>query len=128
MARRPAPALLVFDGDCAFCSGVVETLRDVLPWMPETTPSHGANLDELGLSQWDVDHYVWYLTDRHHYAGHLALSALLRSQPAPVLRFAGWLLATAPFSLLAAGAYAIIARYRHVLPGGTPACAIARDR
>jgi hypothetical protein len=42
------------------------------------------------------------------------------------LRFAGFLLATPPFSIVAALGYNVLARYRHRLPGGTPACALPR--
>ena len=127
LSKPSRNGLLVFDGDCAFCSTWVERLRDLLPRYPETTPYQWADLDALGLSLDDVQHYAWYLTPTHHYGGHLAFSALLRSQPRVSLRFAGWIIATPPFSWAAALGYRFIARYRHLLPGGTPACALPRD-
>jgi predicted DCC family thiol-disulfide oxidoreductase YuxK len=114
--------LLVFDGDCAFCTTWVSRLEKLLPVFPETTPWQWIDHDDLGLSAHDVTHYVWLVTPRHHYAGHLAVSALLRMQPGFGWRFAGNLLATAPFSWLAAIGYHFVAKYRHKLPGGTPAC------
>jgi predicted DCC family thiol-disulfide oxidoreductase YuxK len=119
--------LLVFDGDCAFCSTWVERLRDVLPRYPETIPYQWADLDALGLTLDEVQHFAWYLTATRQFGGHLAFSALLRSQPRIALRFAGRLIATPPFSWIAALGYHVIARYRHLLPGGTPACALPRD-
>ncbi|HEY4225473.1 MAG TPA: DCC1-like thiol-disulfide oxidoreductase family protein [Pseudolysinimonas sp.] len=119
--------LLVFDGDCAFCTTWVNRLEAVLPRFPPTTPYQWADLDALGLTPHDVQDFAWYLTPKHQYAGHLAFSALLRSQPRVGLRFAGWILATPPFSWAAALGYSFIARYRHLLPGGTPACALPRD-
>ena len=119
--------LLVFDGDCAFCTTWVNRLEAALPRFPPTTPYQWADLDALGLTLHDVQHFAWYLTPTRHYAGHLAFSALLRSQPRVGLRFAGWMLATPPFSWAAALGYSLIARYRHLLPGGTPACALPRD-
>lgn len=124
--RHPHPALLVFDGDCAFCTTWVRRLARMLPSFPETTPYQWIDLDEHGLSLDDVTHYVWYLTERHQFAGHLALSALLRRQEDFGLRFLGHLLATPPFSWLGALGYAAVARFRHRLPGGTPACALPR--
>ena len=118
--------LLVFDGDCAFCTTWVNRLEKLLPWFPATTPWQWADLDELGLSTDEVTRYAWYLTSGHQYAGHLAFSALLRSQPSFALRFAGNLIATPPFSWLAALGYHFIATNRHRLPGGTPACAMPR--
>jgi predicted DCC family thiol-disulfide oxidoreductase YuxK len=119
--------LLVFDGDCAFCSTWVTRLERALPRFPETIPYQWADLDALGLTLDDVQHFAWYLTTKRQYGGHLAFSALLRSQPRFWLRFAGWILATPPFSWVAALGYQFVARYRHLLPGGTPACALPRD-
>jgi predicted DCC family thiol-disulfide oxidoreductase YuxK len=127
LSKPSRNGLLVFDGDCAFCSTWVERLRAALPRFPETTPYQWADLDALGLSLDDVQQFAWYLTPTHQYAGHLAFSALLRSQPRVGLRFAGHLIATPPFSWAAALGYRFIARYRHLLPGGTPACALPRD-
>jgi predicted DCC family thiol-disulfide oxidoreductase YuxK len=127
LSKPSSKGLLVFDGDCAFCSTWVERLRDLLPRFPETVPYQWADLDALGLTLDDVQHFAWYLTPRHQYGGHLAFSAILRSQPRVELRFAGWLIATPPFSWAAALGYQLIARYRHLLPGGTPACALPRD-
>ena len=120
----PSPALLVFDGDCAFCTSSVETLRRMLPRFPRAVPWQHLDLDEHGLDRADVRDYAWVVTPSHHYAGHLALSALLRVQRGFGHRFAGHLLATPPFSLLGALGYRLIAANRHRLPGGTPACTL----
>ena len=119
-------ALLVFDGDCAFCTTWVNRLEAALPVFPRTTPWQWINLDQYALSPDDVDRYAWVITPGRQFAGHLALSALLRMQPVASLRFAGHLLATPPFSLVAALAYRFIAANRSRLPGGTPACALPR--
>jgi predicted DCC family thiol-disulfide oxidoreductase YuxK len=123
--RQGAP-LMIFDGDCAFCTSWINRLRDDLPAFPEAQPWQWVDLDAYGLTEHDVTHYAWYLTPRHQYAGHLAFSALLRSQPRLGLRLAGALLAVPPISWAAAGGYHLIARFRHRLPGGTPACAMPR--
>ena len=119
--------LLIFDGDCAFCTTWVDRLRDALPAFPEAQPSQWTDLSAYALSDDNVARYAWYVTPRRQYAGHLALSALLRRQPRFGLRFLGWLIATPPWSWLAAGGYSLVARFRHRLPGGTPACAMPRD-
>ena len=128
--RRPTEAasraLLVFDGDCAFCTTWVNRLEASLPTFPRTTPWQWIELDDYALSRDDVDQFAWVITPSHQYAGHLALSALLRMQPTASLRFLGHLLATPPFSLVAALAYRVVAANRSRLPGGTPACALPR--
>ncbi len=131
MPQRPTStpasrALLVFDGDCAFCTTWVNRLEAWLPVFPPTTPWQWIELDDHALSRDDVDRYAWVITPSHQYAGHLAFSALLRMQPVAALRFVGHLLATPPFSFIAAIGYRFVAANRSRLPGGTPACALPR--
>lgn len=116
--------LLVFDGDCAFCTTWVTRLSAILPVFPRSTPWQWIDLDEFGMTRDDVARYAWVVTSTHQYAGHLAFSALLRMQRGFGWRFVGTLIATPPFSWIAAVGYHLIARNRHRLPGGTPACAV----
>lgn len=118
--------LLVFDGDCAFCTTWVHRLEAALPYFPHATPWQWLDLDQHGLSLDDVAEYAWLITPRHHYAGHLAFAAVLRLQPTMGWRFLGNLMRTPPFSWAAAAGYQLIARNRHRLPGGTPECALPR--
>ncbi len=122
----PKPPLFLFDGDCGFCTASVNRLRDDLPVFPDAQPWQWVDLAELGLSRDDVANASWLLAGGRRYRGHLAFSALLRMQPRVALRFAGWMLATPPFSWAARVGYALVARFRHRLPGGTPACAMPR--
>jgi predicted DCC family thiol-disulfide oxidoreductase YuxK len=122
----PDLPVLIFDGDCAFCTTWVNRLQAWLPRSFRAVPWQWSDLDAVGLTHDDVADFAWYLTRRHSYAGALAFAALLRTQPRIGLRFAGHLLATPPFSFVAAFGYNQIARFRHQLPGGTPACALPR--
>jgi predicted DCC family thiol-disulfide oxidoreductase YuxK len=123
----PARPLLVFDGDCGFCTTWVNRLRDWLPYFPEAVPWQWEDLDALGLTIEDVTDFAWYVTPRHSYAGAMCFSALLRDQPRVGLRFLGWIMATPPFSIVAALGYNFVSKHRHQLPGGTPACAMPRS-
>jgi predicted DCC family thiol-disulfide oxidoreductase YuxK len=124
MARNAALAshVLIYDGDCAFCTLWVNRLRSWLPAFPETKTSQSVSLDDYALSADDVAKYAWYITRTHQYAGHLAASALLRAQPVLGLRLLGVLIATPPMSWIAALVYSFVSRFRHTLPGGTPSC------
>lgn len=123
-----AGTLLIFDGDCGFCTSTVERLRRVLPRFPEAQPWQWTDLDAYGLTRDDVTHYVWLVTSRHQYAGHLALAGMLRMQRTLGWRFLGVLLTVPPYSWAAAVGYKLVARFRHLLPGGTPACAMRPQR
>jgi predicted DCC family thiol-disulfide oxidoreductase YuxK len=122
----PAPGIsqhvIIYDGDCAFCTLWVNRLQRSLPVFPQALTSQSINPDDYALSAADLTRFAWYLTPTHQYAGHLAASALLRVQPTRWLRFVGWLLATPPISWFAALGYGLVARFRHRLPGGTATC------
>ena len=126
MESTDAP-LLVFDGDCAFCTRAVGRLESLLPRFPSASPWQWLDLDAIGLTRADVDQYAWVITPTRRYPGHLALSALLRMQHGFGWRLAGWLVATPPVSWVAAIGYRWVAANRHRLPGGTPACALPRS-
>lgn len=120
--------MLIFDGDCGFCTTAVDWLAARLPAFPEATPYQWTDLDAVGMTTEEAAARVWLVTPSRQYGGHLAVSALFRAQPATGWRFLGWLLITPPFSLAAAAGYAVVARYRHRLPGGTPACQVGARR
>ncbi|MHB1172542.1 MAG: thiol-disulfide oxidoreductase DCC family protein [Lacisediminihabitans sp.] len=123
LLSKPANgALLVFDGECGFCTTAVTWLERALPAFPAAIPYQWADLDAIGLSTDEAAARVWLVTPDHQYGGHLAASALLRHQPDIAWRFLGWLIETPPFSWAAAASYALVAKYRQLLPGGTPAC------
>jgi predicted DCC family thiol-disulfide oxidoreductase YuxK len=119
-------SVLIFDGDCGFCTSSVDLLRRLLPVFPSAEPSQWADLDALGLTVQDTSTRAWLVTPTRQFGGHLAVAALLRHQPDPGLRFLGWLGTVPPWSLFAAAGYALVARFRDRLPGGTPACRIER--
>lgn len=120
------PALLVFDGDCGFCTTAIGRLRAVLPRFPEAQPWQRLDLDALGLTVDDVTTYAW-LVDRdsgRRWRGAQVFAALLRGQRSALPRLAGATLAAPGVRGLAALGYDWIAAHRHELPGGTPACAL----
>ncbi len=127
MAHALDRSLLVYDGDCAFCTLWVTKLSATLPAFAQVATSQAANLDELGLSDEDVRDYAWLITPTRHRAGAAAFSGLLRGQPTWGWRFLGHLLDTWPISILADIGYRLVARFRHRLPGSTASCEIPRD-
>jgi predicted DCC family thiol-disulfide oxidoreductase YuxK len=118
-----ARPVLLFDGDCGFCTRSADWLRrlnvdaDVMPWQ-------FADLAAFGISAEQAKAAVqWVDADGTVRAGHHAIAAALLRGRLP-LRILGNLLALPGVSRLAALAYRLVARYRYRLPGGTPACAV----
>lgn len=119
MGRRP---VLLYDGDCAFCSSCARLIERRIRPRAAVVPSQLADLDELGVSEAAAAAALqWVGTDGVARSGHEAVAAMLGTA-GPVWRGLGRLLLLPGISLLAAAAYAAIAANRQRLPGGTPAC------
>ncbi|MEO7069639.1 MAG: DUF393 domain-containing protein [Nostocoides sp.] len=117
--------VLVFDGDCGFCTTSAGFLRrrvagsgasfTVVPWQR-------ADLPALGLTEEDCRAAVrWVGSDGRPYAGADAIAAVLRAGRMP-WRPVGLALQLPGLRNLAEVAYRWVAAHRYQLPGGTPAC------
>jgi predicted DCC family thiol-disulfide oxidoreductase YuxK len=118
-------SLLVYDGDCSFCSSSARWIA--ARWQgPEQAVAwqhlSADQLERLGLSLDDVRCAAWWVDrDGRRSRGHVAIARALRAAPGwPSI--VGRILLIPPFRWIAAGAYPLIAHWRHRLPGGTPAC------
>lgn len=117
--------MLIFDGDCGFCTTSAHWIQRRLPDDVEVVAWQFVDdLDALGLTVDEADAKVWWITpDGRRHGGHLAIGHALRSAGG-FWGLIGTMLVTPPASWLAAPVYALVARYRHRMPGGTPACRI----
>jgi predicted DCC family thiol-disulfide oxidoreductase YuxK len=119
--------VLVFDGDCGFCTSCARLLERIGP-DAEVVAWQLADLDELGITAAQAAEAVrWIGADGTVRTGHEAIAATLSSAGRP-WRIAGRAMELPGISPLAAAVYRVIARNRHRLPGGTPACAAERHR
>jgi predicted DCC family thiol-disulfide oxidoreductase YuxK len=116
--------VLVFDGDCALCSTSVRLLERMVRRRPTIIAWQHATLSELGLTQAQCEEAVqWVEVDGTVLSAHHAVGR--------TLTYGGrgwWLIGrviTAPGVQRVSGAvYRWVARNRHRLPGGTPACSL----
>lgn len=116
------PATLIFDGECGFCTSAANFVvrRSTFPvtavaWQLTDTL-------EFGLTPAQTAERVWLVIGDERFGGHVAFAHLMFNQRNWGLRAIGWLLTVPPLCWLASVGYALVARYRHRLPGGTPAC------
>jgi len=125
-ARDGRQPVLLFDGDCAFCTSCARLLERIGP-EAEIAAWQVSDLDELGVTAAQAEQAVrWIEPDGTVRSGHEAIAAALDTAGAP-WRIAGRALVLPGISLLAAAVYRLIARNRHRLPGGTPACRTRLD-
>jgi len=119
--------VLIFDGDCAFCTSSVNLGRRLIKRLPPTTPYQFADLAALGLTAEQCNLAVQYVDrDRTRYSGEDAVREVLLASGK------GWwivgrLLGLPGIHWLSGVVYRWVARNRHRLPGGTAACALPRN-
>lgn len=130
--------LVVFDGDCAFCTSSINWLVRNFPGSFDTVPYQRTDLDGLGLTEAQCRERLQWLTDPtrpgvagNRRAGAQAVTAILRvggrargGALGAVAGVVGAVGSYPPGSWVAAGAYAVVAANRFRLPGGTPACRV----
>jgi predicted DCC family thiol-disulfide oxidoreductase YuxK len=125
---QPKPPLLIFDGDCAFCTASANWLAERLRRKngPDATlvAWQFTDLKELGTTQERAQQEaLWVAPDGTISGGAEAFAAWLRFRGG----LFGWTGATMSLPgvrRLAAAVYRLIAKNRHRLPGGSPACAL----
>lgn len=114
--------MLVFDGECGFCTSSARLLARIGA-RAEMVPWQRADLPGLGLTKEEVAASVqWVESDGAIRSGHEAAAAALVSAGG-IWRIGGQAILLPGISTVAARAYRLIADNRRHLPGGTPACA-----
>jgi len=113
--------VLVFDGDCGFCTTSAAIARRLAPGLT-VVPWQRVDLASLGL---DVaacaDAVQLVRDDGTHVSGAAAVAGVLRAAGG-LWAALGRLMDLPGLRVVAAAAYRVVARNRHLLPGGTPAC------
>ncbi|MFD7710583.1 thiol-disulfide oxidoreductase DCC family protein [Streptomyces sp. NPDC059786] len=120
MRTRP---VLLFDGDCGFCTSAVDVLQRVVRPRCTAVPWQRADLAALGVAEERARHEVLWVTPAGTvYGGVRTVAKLLLSAggPWPVV---GGALMVPPVRWVAHVGYRFVADHRGSLPGGTPACA-----
>jgi predicted DCC family thiol-disulfide oxidoreductase YuxK len=127
MLRHDRP-VLVYDGDCGFCTSSVRFIERRIPTSAQIVAFQFADLDALGTTWERAAHEVlWVDRDGRVRGGAPAVAALLMDAGG-VWRALGAIMRVVPVSWVARGVYRLIADNRQRMPGGTPACALPADR
>lgn len=117
---------LIFDGECGFCTTSANFIVKTSKVEVAAIPYQRAELQKFSLTSEQTEKKVYLNVDDTNFGGHVAVTKLLRLQPNIFLKSIGAIAHLPPFSWMAAMLYWLTAKYRHKLPGGTPACALER--
>ena len=121
--------MLIYDGDCGFCTTSALWIKRRLPDdVPVVSWQSLGDLGTYGLTLEDVAAKAWWIAaDGSPRGGHLAVGEALRAAGG-MWGLAGRAVLTPPISWIARPVYALVARYRYRLPGATDACRIDAPR
>jgi len=116
-----ALGLLIFDGDCGFCTQAARKFGDFAGTSADVLPWQSLDLDDYGLTEHDCTEAAYWVQDGVNYRGADAFAQGLQicRQPWSTM---GRLMSLPPFIWLARAVYPVVAKYRHRLPGATDAC------
>lgn len=115
-------AVLVYDGDCGFCTTSAHRLLRWSGGSLAVMPWQSADLEALGLTPDECSSAVQLVSPTARACGGAAVAAALLACRQPY-RAAGALLAWQPIRPLVERVYALVAANRHRLPGST--CAVS---
>lgn len=126
--NEPVKPILVYDGDCGFCTTCVRFVERRLDTQARIVAWQHADLAAIGVTRAAAERAVqWVAPDGRVSSGAAAVGRLLIDSGWP-WRVLGYSMLTPPLSWLAAVVYRLVAANRHRLPGGTAACALPADR
>jgi predicted DCC family thiol-disulfide oxidoreductase YuxK len=108
--------LLVYDGDCGFCTWFVNALSQHLPRRVDLLPWQLADLGALGLTERNVETALQWIAPDERQSGHRAVAAWLQYERG-LWQVLGNALITPPIDWVAAGVYRTIAVHRQHIPG-----------
>ena len=115
--------VLIFDGDCGFCTSAANFVVTRSSGTIEAFAWQLTDVTKLGLTETQTAARVYFVAGGESFGGHLAFAQVLWVQRNWLLKSLGWLFTVPPFCWIGSIGYALVARFRHRLPGGTPACA-----
>jgi predicted DCC family thiol-disulfide oxidoreductase YuxK len=118
--------VLVFDGDCGFCTTTANWIKKNSKVALEIAPYQWTDLQQYGLTAEEAAAKVQLVVGDKVYAGHNCMAKLLLIQPNVFLKLVGAVMVMPVIEPISARLYTWIAANRQKLPGGTPACKLPK--
>ena len=119
-------SILIFDGDCGFCTTTANWIKKNSRVALEIAPYQWTELGLYGLTPEEAAAKVQVVVGDKVFAGHYCMSKLLLIQPNILLKLVGAVMVLPGLDSISARVYEWIAANRQKLPGGTPACKLPK--
>lgn len=119
-------AVLIFDGDCGFCTSTANWIKKNSLVAVEVFPYQWTDLGQFGLTAEEAAAKVQLVVGDKIFSGHYCMSKLLLIQPNALLKLLGALMVMPGVEPISSKVYDWVAANRQKLPGGTPACKMPR--
>ena len=126
MTSAADASILIFDGDCGFCTTTANFIVKNSSANIDAKPYQWAKLADFGLTEKEAAAKVQLVSDGKIYAGHHCMAKLLLLQPNILLKLVGALMVLPGLDSISAKVYEWIAANRQKLPGGTPDCKLPK--
>jgi len=124
MTNQPT---LIFDGDCGFCTTSANWAVKHSRTPIVAHPWQFTDVTAYGLLEPQAAEKVWMVVDGERFGGSDAIAKWLILQKRWYATIAGNIMLIPPFCALFGLAYRVVAKNRHRLPGGTPACKLPQE-
>jgi predicted DCC family thiol-disulfide oxidoreductase YuxK len=119
------PSVLVFDGDCGFCTSAAVWASKQFRRGEIMVPWQRLSADELvalRLHPSDVANAAWWVDEQGARSRGSRAAGRALVAGGGWRWVVGWLFLLPPASWIAAVVFHLVVRWRYKLPGGTPAC------
>jgi predicted DCC family thiol-disulfide oxidoreductase YuxK len=126
LAVKANAPILVFDGDCGFCTTTANWIKKNSKVALEIAPYQWTDLGQYGLTAEEAAAKVQLVVGDKVFAGHNCMAKLLLIQPNVFLKLVGAVMVMPVIEPISARLYTWIAANRQKLPGGTPACKLPK--
>jgi predicted DCC family thiol-disulfide oxidoreductase YuxK len=120
-----ARPILLYDGDCGFCTSSARFVERRIPVSAEVSPFQFTDVEALGTTAARARHEVLWVENGRVYGGAQAV-AMLFTRAGGLWGPLGLIMRVPPVCWIAAGVYRLVSANRYRLPGGTPACRLPR--
>jgi len=118
--------ILIYDGDCAFCSSTIRILQKFMKQPPPMEPFQFIDTQQFGLSKQQCSEEIKFVDKSGQVHGGEAAFKKLFFEAGGFWKIFGGILATPVIRQISGVVYRWVAKNRHTLPGGTPTCSLPK--